>query len=118
MLIERVEFIDYERDGTGVIVCSGSGIGMGLMDVLTECRYLIDLDTYRTDKTIDWECIAVILSLRVKPSVVVMAGWFTIDEPLAFNRFERGVLVPKFVYRGGGVESLSDFINRIRIRKY
>lgn len=109
----KIEFVDYERDGTGVVVSSGCGIGMGLMDVLTECRYFIDLDTYRTS-LIDWEAVAVCVSVR-RPSKIVMAGWFTIDRPLAFDRFIRGVVdVPLFVYRGGVDVSLSEFVTCVK----
>lgn len=114
MWVEGVEFIDFERPGRGVIVCSGSGIGLSLMDVFLDCRYLVDIDSYRMDKSIDWECVAVLLSTRRQIDRVIMAGWFTIDVPVNFNAFQRGLLVENFVYRGGGSESLAEFVNRIR----
>ena len=114
MLIESVEFIDYQREGSGVVVASGCGIGMAVMDAVTECRYFCDIDKYRRAQ-IDWELIAVLLSLRIQPSVILLVGWFTIDEPRHFNAFERGCVTVKALrYDGGHCETLHDFLARAR----
>lgn len=111
--IERgfgIEFVDYEREGEGVLITSGAGIGMAMMDTLPWLRYMIDLDSYRF-KMIDWEAVAVLLSVH-KPKAIVMVGWFTIDRPRAFEAFIKGVIdTPLFVYRGGESQTLGEFIS-------
>lgn len=108
----EVTFFNYNRPSTGVLLSSGCGIGMALMDVCPQLNWFLDVDTYRF-KQVDWESIAVIISAR-KPTLVVTAGWFTIDTPKALNEFKKGVIETKLVeYAGGGSKTLSDLIGEI-----
>lgn len=115
--IERhfgVEFIRYDRaeDG-GILVASGCGIGMGLMDCIPALTWFVDVDAYR-QKTIDWECISVIASLS-GPAFFLLAGWFSLDKPQIFRTFERGICggVPFHTYIGGE-EKLTEVIDFAR----
>ena len=109
-----VELIDYEREGNGILFASGCGIGLGLMDVCAEFRWFCDVDNYRYNPNVDWESIATILCAG-KPSLIGMAGWFTIDAPKTFNAFKKGVSknIPFFMYVGGESVSLKEFIEKI-----
>jgi hypothetical protein len=96
-----VDFADYRRNSTGILLSSGCGIGLALMDVCPNLRFFIDVDIYR-NKQIDWESIAIILTVA-KPQSVVLAGWFSIDRPKVFEEFTRGVVDKSClsVYIGG-----------------
>lgn len=79
------------------------------MDAVLECRYFIDLDRYR-QRRIDWEAVAIALS-ACDLSIVIMAGWFTIDVPQSFDEFQKGYLKGNlFRYDGGSTQSLSEFL--------
>lgn len=109
-----VDFISYGRGGTGIVVASGAGLGLSMMDVFLSCEYFIDIDRYR-NAAVDWEAIAVLLS-GARPRMIVMVGWFTIDRPISFDRFERGVFAtPLYRYDGGSSKILKDFIESVGI---
>jgi len=104
----NVEFINYGRDGNRVIIASGCGIGVGLMDVIIDARYFIDSDRYR-NRMIDWEIIAAMLSLSAD-NEMILAGWFSFDGSDVFDAIERGFKGKLYRYDGGGCSSLSEFI--------
>jgi len=107
-----VEFIDYEREGRGILISSGCGIGMALMDVLSDCRYFVDTDRYR-HRSIDWSAVAAILALS--DSYLVLAGWFSFDKAQIFDDIERSFRGKVWRYEGGNAHSLSDFLQSIRL---
>lgn len=108
-----VKFFDYERESNGILLSSGCGIGMAVMDVCPAFRWFVDIDSYRRE-AIDWEAIAVVLSCR-KPSVIGFVGWFTIDTPSEMNRFSKGVLsgTNYKTYIGGGLQTLDEWISQV-----
>lgn len=108
-----VEFFDYGRSTTGVLLTSGCGIGLGLMDACPNLNWFCDIDTYRFKPT-DWEAIAVLISAG-KPKQIVLAGWFTIDVPEVFHRFGSGIVknVPTYVYVGGHAQTLASLIAKV-----
>jgi hypothetical protein len=110
-----VDFIHYDRpENGGVLLASGCGIGMGLMDWLPNLSWFVDVDAYRTSP-IDWECVAVIASMA-KPTFFLMAGWFSLDRPTVFRTFERGIcgMVPFHIYIGGKgtLDQVANFVKR------
>lgn len=107
-----VELIDYDRQGLGVVISSGCGLGLAIMDVLPTARYFVDIDRYRT-RSLDWEAVGVLLRCG-NPSFVVLVGWYTIDVPQAMNAIELGLKgAPSYRYDGGGRESLGGFLGRL-----
>lgn len=119
MLVEKlrawfgVDFIDYGRDAPELLISSGAGIAMGLMDTVRSLGYMVDIDMYRSRADVDWECLGVLIGLH-RPRRIVMCGWFTIDKPVNFNAIERGIRATGFsalhVYRGGANVSLKEFV--------
>jgi hypothetical protein len=107
-----VELIDYEREGRGILVSSGCGIGMALMDVLSDCRYFVDTDRYR-HRSIDWSSLAAILALS--DSYLVLAGWFSFDKAQIFDDIERSFSGKVWRYEGGNARSLSEFLQSIDV---
>jgi hypothetical protein len=107
-----VEFADYGRQSTGILLSSGCGIGMALMDVCLELNYFVDIDSYRF-KPVDWESLMVTLSVA-KPQVIVLAGWYTIDRPLSMEAAARGCIDKNsLVWYEGGKKDLSEAIAEI-----
>lgn len=111
--IERhfgVALHDFERPGSGVLFSSGCGIGLALMDACPRLRFFVDVDSYRA-QAIDWESLGVIVRAG-EPEIVVLAGWFTIDRPVTFEKLKRG-LGACVEYSGGGRVPLADLIREI-----
>ncbi len=103
---------DYDRPGAGLLITSGFGLGLGLMDVLLRVRYFCDIDNHR-DELLDWECEGVNLSFDGRFTHILLAGWFTIDKSNHFKKLASGILLPKLIYVGG--ENLSEFIAQAQI---
>lgn len=105
-----VEFIDYGK-GDSILITSGAGIGMALMDVLLNVRYLLDIDSYRFN-FIDWESIGAILS-AAKPKKIIFAGWFSLDKFDNINKIAESIIdIPCYSYTGG-IDDLNEFITRV-----
>lgn len=112
-----VELIDYGRSGSGMVLASGCGLGLALMDVVERCRWFVDVDRYRF-AAVDWEAVGVHLSLN-GVSEFILAGWFTIDVPRAFDAFERGIVRGKVSrYEGGKEVSLEEFLSSLEITSH
>jgi hypothetical protein len=111
-----VDFADYDRPGaTGILITSGCGIGMGIMDVFPEVRWFCDVDQYR-HQPVDWEALSIFLTAGDwRPGFVILAGWFSLDRAVVFDRFQAGACrTPVFRYDGGGGTSLADFLAVVR----
>lgn len=106
----KIKFHDYARGDDTILIASGFGLGLGLMDVLTRIRYFIDIDNYRHE-TIDWECVGVLISLA-EPKAIFLAGWYTIDDRKSMQNLKKGFLPHTKVveYLGNDKRELSTFI--------
>jgi hypothetical protein len=106
-----VEFVDYSREGNAVLITSGCGIGMAIMDALPDIRYFVDIDDYR-NSSIDWEAIAVMLACA-KPSAIFLTGSFSLDSPSVFNPIKQGAInTTVLIYLANDLKhSLAKFIN-------
>ena len=116
----EVSFIDYANPGRGVLISSGCGIGMAIMDLTPTLRFFLDTDSYRHRTDIDWEALSVVLTSETqsKPDYIILSGWFSLDPPEIFDRIERGILETQlFRYEGGKDVSLSAFLNRIHSKR-
>jgi hypothetical protein len=109
-----IRMIDYNRVATGVCFSFGCGIGIALMDSCpNELRYFLDIDSYRKS-LVDWESVGVVLD-SCRPSVIVLAGWFSLDRPHALLAVQRSVERSRVVfYEGGANKSLQDAIDEIK----
>lgn len=105
-----IQIHDYDRPGYGLLIASGFGLGMALMDILPQCRYFFDIDNYRNNQ-IDWECLGIRLSFAGLRQIILV-GWFTVDSSTNFDNLARGILIDKLIYRGGS-ESLKNFVHRV-----
>lgn len=109
-----IDPIDYRRGGRSLLIGSGSGLSMGLMDAVTDFNFLLDVDNYRNRQhVIDWETIGVLLD-HIGFKLIAMAGWFTIDSPDVFKKLQKGIKkTPVLLYEGGKETSLELFIQKV-----
>ena len=87
--------VDYGAGrGAGLLLASGCGLMLGLMDSLPCLRWCYDLDTDRRRRQYDVEAWLVLH--RRRWSQVVVAGWYTLDDP----RLSRAVLATASEFLG------------------
>lgn len=78
------DLIDYERQGDSVLIASGAGVMMAVMDAVPRFRYCIDIDSYRSITSRVPQLISA-LDLNCNFGIIGIAGWFSIDEPKALQ---------------------------------
>lgn len=113
----RVPVIDYERiDASGLLVASGSGIMMAVMDAAPSMRWCVDFDSLPVDSNLS---SFLLLAERVADPIGI-CGWFTITHPDRVRELLLGLSVPPVVY-GGNVRfgtlreatTLAEFIHEL-----
>jgi hypothetical protein len=78
------DLIDYERQGDSILIASGAGVMMTIMDVVPRFKYCVDIDSYRHINNRVPQLINA-LDLNCNLAVIGIAGWFTIDTPLVLQ---------------------------------
>jgi hypothetical protein len=73
----RIDLIDYERPSSGLLVTSGSGILLAVMDVCPVYRWCFDQD--ELDAGVDLAGFLTWADRFCSP--VGMAGWFNVTDP-------------------------------------
>lgn len=74
----RVPTIDYGRpEATGLLIASGCGLMMSVMDAVSGLRWCVDFDALKPDASLDSFLTVAAPGL----SVIGMCGWFTITKP-------------------------------------
>jgi len=98
--IFRIPLTDYRRASYGLLIGSGSGTMMAVMDVCDRFRYAVDIDQCRHDRLHDW-LLAVDRNELV--DFIALAGWFSITEPKTIAAAMRHLKTPALVYSGAGI---------------
>lgn len=94
--------IDYGSGrGRGVLVASGSGIMMAVMDSVPSLRWCVDVDAAYLRKPRLVEFVDLCLGID---SYVALAGWFSISDPSAF--VDVATKTSAIVYARGNVAEL------------
>lgn len=114
-----VPLIDWNRGGRGVLVSSGSGIMLAVMDAVPTLRWAIDIDSIRGDsQLVPWlTCVA-----HVAPVAVV--GWFSITSPTLLSLAMIGAggslpfYAPSISLPGIAFQSLADFISHLKSENF
>lgn len=75
-----VQVIDYGRRSNGILLSSGAGIMMAVMDAALQYRWCIDLDTMRAHRARVANFI-VALDLNTEINLIGAVGWFSLDDP-------------------------------------
>jgi hypothetical protein len=92
--------IDYGRPSRGLLIGSGCGIMMAVMDACGGLRWAIDADDVRFRDLRGW-VHALVRNELVQ--LVAVAGWFSISDPRPIARAVSGLNVPVLAYVGGGI---------------
>jgi hypothetical protein len=108
----RVRLIDYERPGKGLLVSSGCGIMMGVMDHVPALRWCVDIDSCRDARIGDFMTAATRYA-----SPLGVCGWFSLTDPTELREAIRAVPEVVATYAGhirlgvpGEVTTLAAFI--------
>ena len=78
------DLIDYDRQGDSLLISSGAGVMMAIMDAVPRFKYCIDIDSYRHITNRVPQLISA-LDLNCNLGIIGIAGWFSIDEPKALQ---------------------------------
>jgi hypothetical protein len=118
-----VPVVDYRRISRGLLIGSGAGVMMAVMDVCERFRYAVDLDQcrHREDRFCDWVRA---LDRNGLVDMIALAGWFSISNPASIAAALQRVNVPTIVYSGAGmrrelfgnlmlVDTLDDFLTLV-----
>lgn len=74
------ELHDYKRAGDSLLIASGSGLMMALMDSVPRFRWCIDIDSHR-DIAHRVPTFMSALDLNCQFKAIGVAGWFSVDTP-------------------------------------
>jgi hypothetical protein len=100
----------------GVLIASGSGIAMAIMDAVP-LRYTVDIDAaWQSDTLAERTASFAEMCARLS-ALVTLAGWFSLTDPAPFERV-REILPEALVYIGGDAHlgDLRSYIARLRYR--
>jgi hypothetical protein len=118
-----IPLTDYHRESKGLLLGSGAGTLMAVMDATTRFRWALDIDQCRgrEDALSDW--IAT-LDRNKLVDLIALAGWFSITSPAPIARALNNLRTPVIVYSGAGlarevfgelplVDTLEEFLRRV-----
>lgn len=112
-----VPLIDYRRPGDAVLVSSGCGIMMSIMDQVPRYRWSVDADAMRSlpPWRIEWFITAIDRNTDVP--LLGVAGWFSLDDPTYLRAGLEAVRRMRTCSYSGGIgafsgeaRTLSDFV--------
>lgn len=115
----RVPIIDYERPGSGLLVSSGCGCMMAVMDAAPALRWCLDIDELGPGGRLD----QFLLAAETKVSPIAVVGWFSITPPGPLRAALAGLtklqevicyVVGTELPAGVQCSSMEEFISRLR----
>ena len=97
-----IPVIDYRRSSAGLLVSSGGGIMLAVMDACDRFRYAIDMDQCRgrEDRLCDWLRA---IDLNGLVDFIAFAGWFSISDPMSIANVLRLMRTEVLIYSGAGL---------------
>jgi hypothetical protein len=119
-----IPLIDYNRPSYGLLIGSGAGTMMAIMDASVRFRFALDLDDCRGR---EHKLCAFLRALDRNGLIdlVALAGWFSITDPKPIAAALKGLSAPVIIYSGAGlarevfgdlplVDTLDDFLVRAK----
>lgn len=91
-----IDLIDYERPSRGLLVSSGAGIMMGVMDEARTLRWCVDVDSLKPTARLDQ---FLVMAERLCDPVAI-CGWFSITDPRPLRAAIAGMTQPPICYGG------------------
>lgn len=115
--------VDYRRESYGLLVGSGAGTMMAVMDVAPRFRFAIDVDQYRGREPRLCEWLAA-LDRNGLVDLIAVCGWFSITSPSVLAGALDTLSAPVIVYSGAGLgreifaqatftDCLDEFLRRV-----
>ena len=89
----RVPLVDYERSSTGVLVGSGCGLMLSVMDSVQAFRWCVDVDHLR-----DPDVASFLEAASFVVPFIGIVGWFTITRPETILRGIAAMKSPPLCY--------------------
>lgn len=74
------DLIDYNRDGNGLLISSGAGIMMAIMDAVPNIRWCIDIDSHRQIRSRVPNLMVALDHCEL--DFIAVAGFFSNDSPV------------------------------------
>ena len=119
-----IRLIDYGRPSYGLLIGSGAGTMMAIMDASVRFRFALDLDDCRGREHKLFGFIRA-LDRNGLIDLVALAGWFSITDPKPIAAVLKGLSAPVIIYSGAGlapevfgdlpfVDTLDDFLARAK----
>jgi hypothetical protein len=113
------ELFEYRRQGDAILIASGSGLMMAIMDICPRFKWCIEVDNFRNIANRIPNLINA-FDLNCDIEIIGIAGWFSIDNPQQLINAQQKIKRCKsFSYSGGykvfenESKTLEDFINKI-----
>lgn len=94
--LARVPLTDYDRPSSGLLVSSGAGIMMAVMDAAPALRWCVDIDGLPARA--DLEFFLRLADGDAEPLAV--CGWFSITDPTTLRRALGALRARALVYAG------------------
>jgi hypothetical protein len=115
--------VDYRRASYGLLIGSGAGVMMGVMDIAPRFRFALDADQYRGRETYLCDWIRA-MDRNCLVDLIAVCGWFSITDPIPLAGALDTLSAPTVVYSGGGLgreifeqasftDSLDEFLRRV-----
>lgn len=101
------DLIDYKRWGDGVLIASGCGIMMSIMDAVPRYQYCIDVDSFRENQSRLPQLLSA-LDKNCQFKLIGIAGWFSLDQPTMLQQGQQRITNTHCVTYSGGYKA---FIN-------
>jgi hypothetical protein len=98
----NIPLIDYERPSYGLLIGSGAGSMMAIMDASARFRFALDLDACRGREDSLRGFIRALDRNRLI-DLVALAGWFSITDPKPIAAAVKGLTAPVIIYSGAGL---------------
>lgn len=111
----RVEIFDFERGDDWLLVASGCGILMSIMDVEPRFRWCIEVDAWKESHRLH----DLLIWLERLTKRIAIAGWFSISDPEPFRLAVASLKTKPLCYTppvsigGDKCESLAEFLARL-----
>jgi hypothetical protein len=98
----------------GVLIASGSGIAMGIMDAVA-LRYAVDIDAAHQSSTLAERTESFAVMCNAYTGLVTLAGWFSLTDFEPFAR-AHAALPETLLYVGGDAQlgDLRSYIAQLR----
>lgn len=101
------DLIDYKRLGDGVLIASGCGIMMSIMDAVPRYRYCIDVDSFRQIQSRLPQMLSA-LDKNCHLKIIGIAGWFSLDKPDALQQSQQRITNAQCVTYSGGYNAFTN----------